>query len=243
MNLIILSDQNFFRLLLPVITELNFSLQVVLVNNLLELEQISDELIGESRLLSIFSAEIVPASRLKKFGRGCYNLHPCSNEYPGWRAWSFAIMNNSVHFGLTLHEMTERVDAGDIIYMQKILRGLKSTEQDFFNSVGTFVVEFFRSFPDFFLNQNKLSASDLKWGRVKFRKKDVQEIIKIDEGIELNLLLAVIRAFGFGYLGEKPFVLRDNKKYILGPSQDRGLIEQDHLVIQGFYFWMEDSLI
>ena len=242
MNLIILSDQNFFRLLLPVITELNSSSQIVLVNNLLELHQISDELIGESRLLSIFSAEIVPVTVLRKFGFGCYNLHPCSNEYPGWRAWSFAIMNNSDHFGLTLHEMIERVDTGDIINMQKIPRGLKSTEQDFFNSVGGFVIEFFRSFPDFFLDQNKLSASDLKWGKVKFRKKDVQEIIKIDEGIELNLLLAVIRAFGFGYLGEKPFVFKNNKKYILGPSQDRWLIGKDHLVIHGFYFWAEDSL-
>jgi hypothetical protein len=56
MNLIILSDRNFFNLLLLVLTELHTTLQVVLVNNLEELSHISDDLKNQSRLLSIFSA-------------------------------------------------------------------------------------------------------------------------------------------------------------------------------------------
>jgi hypothetical protein len=243
MNLIILSDQNFFRLLLPVMTELNIASQVVLVNNLKELSLISDELKNESRLLSIFSAEIVPVAKLKKFGFGCYNLHPGSNLYPGWRAWSFAIMNNSDHFGLTLHEMSERVDEGSIIHMQKIPRDSKSTEQDFFSNVGKYVFEFFHSFPDFFLDHEKLIASDLNWIGGKFRKKDVQDIIKVDQGININLLITVIRAFGFGYLGEKPFLFKHNKKYILGPSYAGAYSVSDRITVHGFNFWSEGFLL
>ena len=242
MNLIILSDQNFFNLLLLVLTELHTSLQVVLVNNLEELNQIGDDLKNQSRLLSIFSAEIVPYDTLKQFGFGCYNLHPGSNEYPGWRAWSFAIMNNSDQFGLTLHEMAERVDEGAIIHMQKFPRESKSTEQDFFSSVGNFVYEFFKSFPDFFLDQERLIASDINWTGVKFRKKDVQDMIKVDQSININLLITVIRAFGFGYRGEKPFVLKNNKKYILGPSHDGIYSLNDLITIHGFNFWAEDFL-
>jgi len=243
MNLIILSDQNFFNLLLLVLTELHTTLQVVLVNNLEELNQIGDDLKNQSRLLSIFSAEIVPYDTLKQFGFGCYNLHPGSNEYPVWRAWSFAIMNNSDHFGLTLHEMTERVDEGAIIHMQKIPRDSKSTEQEFFSSVGNFVHEFFKSFPDFFLSQERLPPIDLNWTGVKFRKKDVQDMIKVDQSININLLIAVIRAFGFGYRGEKPFILRSDKKYILGPSYEGKYSVTDRITIHGFNFWAEDFLI
>ena len=79
-NIEILKPEN---LLLPVITELNIGLLVILVNNLVEWSQISDELKNESRLLSIFSVEITPGNMLDKFGFGCYSLHPGSNEYPG----------------------------------------------------------------------------------------------------------------------------------------------------------------
>ena len=243
MNLIILSDQNFFNLLLLVLTELHTTLQVVLVNNLEELSQIGDDLKNQSRLLSIFSTEIVPDDTLRQFDFGCYNLHPGSNEYPGWRAWSFAIMNNSDHIGLTLHEMTERVDEGAIIHMQKIPRNSKSTEQDFFSNVGDFVHEFFKSFPDSFLDQKRLIASDINWTGLKFRKKDVQDMIKVDQSININLLITIIRAFGFGYRGEKPFVLRSDKKYILGPSYDGICSVKDRITIHGFNFWAEDFLI
>lgn len=242
MHLIILSDQSFFRLLLPVLTELNVASQVVLINNLLELSEVSDDLKNQSRLLSIFSSEIVPEVTLEKFGFGCYNLHPGTSEYPGWRAWSFAILNNADHFGLTLHEMSKKVDEGPIVHMVKIPRDLKSSEQDFFNNVGDYVYEFFRSFPEFFLNQKRLATIDLNWNQVKFRKKDVQEIIKLDPSISIYELIPLIRAFGFGYLGEKPFVLKNDRKYTLGPSMDGAFGSDDHLTIYGFNFWSEDVL-
>jgi hypothetical protein len=70
----------------------------------------------------------------------------------------------------------------------------------------------------------------------------VQDIIKVNLGININLLITVIRAFGFGYLGEKPFVIRNNKKYILGPSVDGSYSLNDLITIQGFNFWADDFL-
>jgi len=242
MRLLVLSDRLFFNRLLRVVKSLGIPVELSLVRNLSELKTIPIQVKKTSRLVSIFSTEIIPKELLNAFGYGCYNLHPGSHCYPGWRAWSFAIMNNEDHFGLTLHEMTPKVDEGLIIQEKRFPRDPQSTEQDFFKNVGYFVERFFNSFPAFFLSAALSPQVDLKWVGVKFRKRDVQELILINEEIKIELLIALIRAFGFGYQGEKPYVRRSGQKYILGPSSKLKAPANALLTLHGFSFWSEEFL-
>jgi hypothetical protein len=74
---------------------------------------------------------------------------------------------------------------------------------------------------------------------VKFKKRDVQELIQINEDIEIEVLISLIRAFGFGFQGEKPYVMRSGKRYILGPTSKTPRVVDDVLNLHGFSFWSE----
>jgi methionyl-tRNA formyltransferase len=239
MRLVVLSDLLFLNRLRHVAQSLSIQVDFLLVKNLIQLQEIPARVKKESRLISIFSTEIVPLEQLQAFGLGCYNLHPGTSRYPGWRAWSFAIMNNEDHFGLTLHDMTPKVDEGLIIKEQRFPRELKSTEQDFFQQVGDFVEFFFISFSEFFLYEELQPKTPINWMGVKFKKRDVQELIQINEDIEIEVLISLIRAFGFGFQGEKPYVMRSGKRYILGPTSKTPRVVDDVLNLYGFSFWSE----
>lgn len=70
-------------------------------------------------LLSIFSNIILKKNFLKKF-KNCYNLHPAIlPEYPGINPISGMIFNKEKKIGITLHEMSQKIDAGKIIMKKK----------------------------------------------------------------------------------------------------------------------------
>ena len=75
----------------------------------------------ESFLLSILSNIILDKKFLKKF-KACFNLHPAIlPEYPGLNPISGMIFNKEKKVGATLHQMTEKIDAGGIVSVKKIL--------------------------------------------------------------------------------------------------------------------------
>ncbi|WP_428560493.1 MAG: formyltransferase family protein [Solidesulfovibrio sp. DCME] len=69
----------------------------------------------KSRLISYLSQVIVPADCLAAFTCGAYNFHPGSPDYPGTAPESWACFERAKHFGATLHVMSTRVDAGEIV--------------------------------------------------------------------------------------------------------------------------------
>ncbi len=70
-------------------------------------------------LLSIFSKIILKKNFLKRFKKS-YNLHPAIlPEYPGINPISGMIFNREKKIGITLHEISEKIDAGKIIMKKK----------------------------------------------------------------------------------------------------------------------------
>lgn len=60
---------------------------------------------------------ILPASVFSKASLGAYNIHPSLlPKYPGLNPWHEMFRNHEREGGVTLHRITEFVDAGDIIY-------------------------------------------------------------------------------------------------------------------------------
>ena len=70
-------------------------------------------------LLSIFSTIILKKSVLSKF-QDCFNIHPAIlPEYPGVNPISGMIFNCEKKIGVTIHKMTQKVDAGEIVLINK----------------------------------------------------------------------------------------------------------------------------
>ena len=67
-----------------------------------------------TRLLSVGAGYIVPARILGALDGPAYNLHPGPPEYPGIFPSVFALYDRAPRFGITLHEMAAKVDAGPI---------------------------------------------------------------------------------------------------------------------------------
>jgi methionyl-tRNA formyltransferase len=70
-------------------------------------------------LISFYCPWILPAALL---GRVKYaiNIHPGSPEYPGFGCYDFALRDQAVRYGATMHYMVPKVDSGPIIQVQWI---------------------------------------------------------------------------------------------------------------------------
>lgn len=67
------------------------------------------------RLVSFCSSVIVPGPILARLPGPAYNFHPGPPEYPGRYPSIFALYDGAQRFGITVHEMAAKVDAGPII--------------------------------------------------------------------------------------------------------------------------------
>lgn len=74
----------------------------------------ADDVMG-TRLVSFCSSVIVPAEVLARMPGPSYNFHPGPPEYPGRYPSMFALYDNAAQFGITVHEMAAKVDAGPIV--------------------------------------------------------------------------------------------------------------------------------
>lgn len=68
-----------------------------------------------TRLVSFCSPIIVPGDILARMPGPSYNFHPGPPEYPGRYPSMFALYDGAERFGLTVHEMAAKVDAGPIV--------------------------------------------------------------------------------------------------------------------------------
>jgi len=71
-------------------------------------------------LLNVHSMHIIHREALTAPRIGSFNLHPGPlPRYAGLNALSWAIYNGEKEYGVTLHEMTEQIDAGPIAYQER----------------------------------------------------------------------------------------------------------------------------
>jgi len=90
-------------------------LVVDLVSSLDALADAAQGDLGDVRLVSFCSPVIVPGDILSRLPGPAYNFHPGPPEYPGRYPSVFALYDNAPRFGITVHEMAAKVDAGAIV--------------------------------------------------------------------------------------------------------------------------------
>lgn len=68
-----------------------------------------------ARLFAFSTSIIVPPEILKFLSYNAVNFHPGPPEYPGYRPTGFALYDHARAYGVTAHYMTDRVDEGPIV--------------------------------------------------------------------------------------------------------------------------------
>lgn len=72
-----------------------------------------------TRLISFLTDHIVPGKILDRLRPQPINIHPGPPEYPGAHGLSFAIFDGAPTYGVTVHEMAEKVDDGPILMVDR----------------------------------------------------------------------------------------------------------------------------
>ena len=84
-----------------------------------DLAAIEADWLRRARLIAFTTNVIVPGAVLDRLGYGAYHFHPGSPQYPGRAPARAALDGGATEFGGTVHRMTERVDAGAIVDVER----------------------------------------------------------------------------------------------------------------------------
>lgn len=116
-TLVLLSPPEDACHLAAILAGANRDLTVVTVADRAQLEQAVGAHGTVDRLVAFRTNCIVPAGILERVSGPSYNFHPGPPAYPGRHPFAFALYDGAAQYGVTAHEMVERVDAGPIVGM------------------------------------------------------------------------------------------------------------------------------
>jgi methionyl-tRNA formyltransferase len=68
-----------------------------------------------TRLIAFSTFVIIPGHIIEKLQGNCYNFHPGPPEYPGYDPIGLCLYDGVCEYGITLHQITEEIDSGDIV--------------------------------------------------------------------------------------------------------------------------------
>jgi methionyl-tRNA formyltransferase len=120
--------------------------------------------VGDPDLIfSFYYRSMLPMSLLGRARLGAFNMHgSLLPKFRGRAPLNWAILKGESETGVTLHEMTEKPDAGRIVDQQRVPIGPEET-----------AVEVFRKMTDAAAQVLKRNIRDLVAGRARLRPNDV----------------------------------------------------------------------
>jgi methionyl-tRNA formyltransferase len=118
-RLILLADNAFFPDMQTSMSGVKSGVSLAFASTLVELNDHLLALSTRTRLISFGSGVIVPADVLKQCTAGAYNFHPGPPNYRGLFPSVYALYDNAETFGVTCHQMSDTVDSGAIVAVQR----------------------------------------------------------------------------------------------------------------------------
>jgi methionyl-tRNA formyltransferase len=163
--------------------------------------------LSRARLIAFATPVIVPPHVLNALGFGAYNFHPGPPQYPGWAPAHFALYEQAMEFGATVHAMAERVDSGPIVDAALFpippeisvlgLEGLAYAHlaQLFWKLARTLATQ-----------AEPLPERPLQWSARKYSRRAYQAVCDIPPDITKEELDRRLRAFGSNHWGMAPTI-------------------------------------
>ena len=184
--------------LAQVLSEENPVLRIIHVHDRDELYQAAMEpKAGFRRLIAFCTAEIVPADVLNAVDGPAYNFHPGPPAYPGAHAASFAIYDGAKRFGATVHEMTEKVDAGAIVAVECFDVAAEYRFQDLEIRAFQALARLFGGLATALACETApLPHQDIEWGTKRGTRREFERMQAFDETMSEEEIRRRFRAFG-----------------------------------------------
>ncbi|MCQ8185490.1 formyltransferase family protein [Parvularcula maris] len=101
------------------VEKLDAGLETVWCSSVASLDLVTRSGGHRTRLISFLTDVIVPDEIIQRLRPKPINIHPGPPEYPGAHGLTFAIFNGASHYGVTVHEMTAKVDDGPILMVDR----------------------------------------------------------------------------------------------------------------------------
>jgi len=170
-------------------------------------------------LISVQHAWILPAAVLEKVGGRAYNLH-CAPlpEYKGYNSFSHAILNGDDSYGVTIHEMAEKVDEGDIILDKRFAINGGETSWSLYNKTCEAGVEIFGEFLRLLAKGAPLPRRSMQGDGKFYGRNSLDGLKLINDAADAREVDLKSRAFYFPPF-EPAFFIADGKKHhVLPPN-------------------------
>lgn len=149
------------------------------------------------RLIAFCTGLIVPPDILAAAMTPAYNFHPGPPNFPGSFCAGFAIYEGAKRFGVTVHEMTPRVDEGAIVAVEWFdVPPEAHREQLEAGSFQLLIEKFFELAPHLANSTEPLPQIEAQWSGPKRTKADVEAYRKLPDDISDEEARRRLRAFG-----------------------------------------------
>jgi methionyl-tRNA formyltransferase len=167
-----------------------------------DLESTEQRLLRRARLIGFLTPIVVPERVLSKLGFGAYNFHPGPPDYPGWLPAHFATYDQAAEFGVTVHKMANKVDAGSIIAVNRFAippnTGVLELEKMTFVALAQL---FWDLAPVLATQSAPLPELPVHWGGRKTTRKSYTTMCEIAPDISKDELDRRVPVFGAGHFG------------------------------------------
>lgn len=166
--------------------------------------------------IGIHFPKLIPAEILSVPKVGFLNLHPAYLPFnKGWHTPSWAILDGTP-YGATLHFMTEKLDAGDIVHQKELKVKPDDTAHSLYQKVLGLEEEVFREALPSLLSLHPPRKPQVGSGTMH-RQKDLETIraIQLEEPMTAALLIDRLRALTTSRWDEAAWFEKDGKKYLI----------------------------
>ena len=194
---------------------------VIYVEHPKELIQFGEDFLKTSRLISFGSRFYVKPELLSIIGYGSYNFHPGPPHYPGWAPFNFALYDQAANYGVTVHEMTSDIDAGNIVGTKTfkipsscdVQRLMDLTTEAMYALYDEMAV-------DFAEHEKPLLTKNENWSGHIWTKKDFETMCQIPLDVSEDELNRRIHAFGSSDGINLPYIVIGNHKFMIAEPED-----------------------
>jgi methionyl-tRNA formyltransferase len=152
--------------------------------------------------------------------------HSYKLKYKGRHCATWAIRNNEIFHGSTMHFIDENVDEGKIIDTDKFKIEKHHTAEDIFFLANETGLDLLKNNFKKTLNQQGFNFKEQDLNSFTYRRRDLSHEISHDHIIDKNSFLKEVRSLTFSNK-PAPFIVIDNQKiYLKLESYDTGFLAE-----------------
>lgn len=192
-QLILLTDKAFLKDL-TARTPAHVSIHIVTT-----LPDLKSAVTTQAALISFGSGVIVPSEVLNVLARPAYNFHPGPPEYRGLFPSVYALYDQAPKFGVTCHEMSNEVDSGAIIAVDRFdIPAHANRELLDGMTYSALLAMFVRLVPQLISNEYQLAHANEQWSGPIRTRADFARLCQLPPNTDAAEFQRRYRAIGEG---------------------------------------------